>query len=570
MSLRARAPRLLQTLKHRDFALVMGSFGISSIGSWAYNVALAVWLLDETGEPGWVAAATVGRFVPALVMSAYGGVIAERFERVRLMRLIDLMLVVVMLALATELALGAHPALVIITAAISSAAGSIYEPAAAALTPQLVPERDLGSANALRNTIDNIAVIAGPGIGAVLLLVAPPSLAIVFNALTFVASALLLTAIRTRSVPVDVTAGGSAGPVQQMLVGIRTITSDSSTATLVAFSVVATFAFGIDTVLFVVLSDRVLGTGPEGFGYLLAGLGAGGILAANLVARLERLPKLGLVILVGMSLYCLPTLLFLVVHDAVSAFFIEGLRGASTLVVDVLALTAMQRSVPPDRLARVFGAFDSLCLLAVLIGSSLVPVGLSLIGLTGVLWVAGLGLPLLCFLGLPWLRRMDGESVNRRAALAPKVALLAGCRLFADVREGSVEQLAGCAEFVDVADDEAVLHEGDSADAFYVVESGVYSAFVHGADGGVVALREMHEGDWFGEIGLIEAIPRTASVTALVGGRLLRVDGDAFVNALTQDAPSPALIDGAALRLRRTHPSRALTRAALGPEPQAD
>ena len=65
------------------------------------------------------------------------------------------------------------------------------------------------------------------------------------------------------------------------------------TAVLVAFSIVATFVYGTDTVLFVVLSDELLGTGAEGYGYLLAGLGVGGIAAAGLVTRLEQRPRLG-------------------------------------------------------------------------------------------------------------------------------------------------------------------------------------------------------------------------------------------------------------------------------------
>ena len=72
-------------MAHRDFRYFIAAFTISFIGTWAYNVALTVWVYDETGSAGWVAAATVGRFVPALVFSAYGGVLAERFERVRLM-----------------------------------------------------------------------------------------------------------------------------------------------------------------------------------------------------------------------------------------------------------------------------------------------------------------------------------------------------------------------------------------------------------------------------------------------------------------------------------------------------
>lgn len=557
-------------MRHRDFRLLMAAFLTSTVGSWAYSVALVVWLLESTGQPGWVAASTVSRFVPALLMSGYGGVLAERFERVRLMRTTDLSLFVVMGALAAGMALDAPPAVVVAIAAIASTVATVYEPAAAAMTPQLVPERDLGAANAVRNTIDNVCVVAGPGIGAVLLLIAGPSVAVVFNALTFMASALLVSRMRARSVPVDVTEGGEAGPLRQLLVGVRTMGASASTAVLVGYSAVATFVFGADTVLFVVLSDEVLGTGPEGYGYLMAGLGVGGVVMAGLVPRIERLPRLGAVILLGMAGYCLPTLVFLVVDDPVVGFVMQCLRGAGTLVVDVLAITALQRSIPPDRLARVFGALNGVLLVALLIGSLAVPVGLRLLGLDGVLWATGLGVPVLCVLGLPWLRRMDREAAARRATLATTLRLLERCDLFGSVPTGALEQLAGSASFVDVPPGTVVVAQGEAADALYVVESGVYGASAVGADGRQIELHDMTDDAWFGEIGLLEAVPRTATVTARTGGRLLRVDGPAFLTALTRHTPSAAFVDGAALRLSRTDPTRALTRAGLQvlPDPE--
>ena len=559
----ARRPGITAALQHRDFRLLSAAFLTSSIGTWAYNVALAVWLIDTTGRPGWVAAATVGRFLPALVLSPYGGVLAERFERVRLMRTVDVVLFLVMAALAAEMALGVHPALVVLTAAVASSLSTVYEPAAAAMTPQLVPERDLGAANAVRNTVDNVCVVAGPAIGALLLVLADPPGAVLFNALTFLASALLLSRMQARSVPVDVSEGGQLGASGRLLVGIKTVATSSTTAVLVGYSVLATFVFGTDTVLFVVVSEEVLGTGAEGYGYLLAGLGVGGVLAAGLVPRIERLPRLGTVILLGMAGYCLPTLLLLVVDDPVVAFAVQCLRGASTLVVDVLALTALQRSVAPDRLARVFGAINGLMLLAALAGSLAVPLALSVVGLDGVLWAVGLGIPLLSLAGLPWLRRMDQQAAARRATLATQLALLARCDLFDSVREGALEQLAASAEYVEVPAGAVVLRQGEPADALYVIDAGVFSASAVRADGEHVTLQDMGEGSWFAEIGLLEAIPRTATVVTATGGRLLRVEGPAFLTALTQGAPSAALVDAAALRLSRTDPTRSLTRAGL-------
>ncbi len=556
-------PGLLVSLKHEDFRLLMGAFVTSTVGSWAYNVALTVWIFQETHSAAWLGASTIGRFLPALLFSAYGGVLAERFERLRLMAVLDVVSGLVMVLLAIEAAFHAPVLLAILTAATNTLMGTVYEPAVAASTPLLVGERDLGSANALRNAIDNVVIIAGPGLGAVLLLFGPPPVAIAVNGLTFFASAVLVTRIGVRSEPVDVTEGGELGAFRQMLVGAKSIASSPTAAVLVAYSVIATFVFGIDTVLFVVLSRDVLGTGSEGYGYLLAGLGTGGVLAAGAVTRLERLPRLGLVILAGMSVYCLPTLLFLFVSSPVAGFVIEAVRGAGTLVVDVLALTALQRSLPSDRLARVFGAFNAFLLTAVLLGGLAAPLLINSLGLRATLWIVGAGLPVACLLGWPALQRADSLAGQRLATLKPKIALLHACDLFDAVSEGTIEQLAGSAQEVSVPDGRAVVTEGERADAFYIVQSGSMSVSARGEHGQPTHLRQLSSGEYFGEIGLIEGIPRTATVVAAEPSVVLRIDGSDFVAALTETAPSAALLDAAALRLGLTHPSLRLTRAGL-------
>lgn len=557
------APGLTASLRHRDFRLLMGAFVTSTVGSWAYNVALTVWVFQETQSAAWVGAATIGRFLPALLFSAYGGVLAERFERFRLMATLDVLAAAVMVVLAIETALHAPVVLVIVTAAVASMIGMVYEPAVAASTPQLVGERDLGSANALRNTIDNAVVIAGPGLGAVLLLLGPPPIAMAVNALSFLVSGLLVTRIRARSRPVDVTEGGELGAFRQMLVGAKAITSSATAAVLVGYSVAATFVFGVDTVLLVVLSRDVLGTGAEGYGYLLAGLGTGGVLAAGVIGRLERLPRLGFVILAGMAVYCLPTLLFLFVSSPAVAFVIEAVRGAGTLVVDVLAITALQRSLPSEVLGRVFGAFNAFALTALLVGALVTPAALYTFGLQPTLWLAGAALPALCLLGWPALRRMDAQAAERRALLRPRVELLTQCDLFASVSEGALDQLAGAAQDVRVAAGEAVITEGEPADAFFVVVSGAMSVTATADRPEPVALRELGPGDYFGEIGLIEGIPRTATVTAIEPSQVLRIAGHEFIAALTQASPSAALLEGASMRLRHSHPGRTLTQAGL-------
>jgi hypothetical protein len=213
----------------------------------------------------------------------------------------------------------------------------------------------------------------------------------------------------------------------------------------------------------------------------------------------------------------------------------------------------------------VFGAFNAFMLLAIIVAAFLTPLAIDSVGLDTTLWIVGLAIPIVSLIGWPVLRRMDREAAGRRVALAPKLALLNGCDLFASVSEGAIGQLAGAAAEIDARAGQVIVEEGQPADAFYVIADGTFGVRGRGEGGEELPLDELGPGDYFGEIGLIEQIPRTATITAQTAGQLLRVDGNAFVDALTASAPSPALLDGASLRLRRTHPSLRLTRSALEP-----
>src|SRR3954452_8388614 len=149
-------------LAHHDLRLLFGAMVVSFAGSWAYNVALVAVVYDRTGSLGWAAAATLGRFVPSIVFSPYAGVLADRFERVRVMTVSNLLAGASQAALAvTVLASGPVPVIVVL-AGVSATAATPYEPAMAAVLPQIVEEEDLAAANALRGVIENVVQVAAP------------------------------------------------------------------------------------------------------------------------------------------------------------------------------------------------------------------------------------------------------------------------------------------------------------------------------------------------------------------------------------------------------------------------
>jgi predicted MFS family arabinose efflux permease len=549
--------RYRSVLRRRDLRRLLAALLISATGSWAYNVALLAFVFSRTHSLGWVGAAGLGRFVPQLLASAYGGVLAERLERIRLMVASDLLCAAAQIGLTVVAAATGPPLLAIVLAGVTSVCNVVYLPATAATIPALVDEDDLAVANALNSTIEQLVVIAGPGIGAVLLLAGSPAIVFGVNAGSFLLSAALVSTISTRSAPVDVTEGGRAGPLHQMLVGVRTIAALPAARTLVAYSVLVSFVYGTDTVLFVGVSAHRLGTGSEGFGYLLGAMGLGGVLMAGAVDRLAGAPRLGAIILAGALGYCLPTALLVVVRAAWLASLIEVFRGGSTLVVDVLAVTALQRAVASDVVARVFGVFFAFVLLAITLGTVITPAITSAFGLNTGLWTMAVAPAAVALAGFPALLSIDRQTADRARQLEPVVSRFEALALFAGTSRPILERLAAAATEVPFPAGTAVVREGDAADAVYVLVDGEVDVSSRGEGGGPEqAIRTMRAPAYFGEIGVMQRIPRTATVTARTDCRCERIDGDALLDAFTASPPSTSLMEQARSRLAVTHPSR--------------
>jgi CRP-like cAMP-binding protein len=502
------------------------------------------------------------------VLATYGGVLAERFERTLVMRACDTVAMLAMGALALTAALDGPAALALVFAALTSMSGTANDPAVQAMIPQVVGEKDLAAANASYGLVDSMAVIVGPMVGAGLLFLGPPSLSFAVNASTFGISVLLVRRMTARSTPTDVTEDG-AGIIAQMLVGVRAIRSSTSAAVLVGFSAIATLVYGMDTVLFIVLAEDRYGAGSGGVGYLLAALGVGGLLVAGLVNRLASLPRLGAVITVGMALYCLPTALLVVVDDFAVAVGLQAIRGAGTLVVDVLAITALQRSLPPDLVSRVFGVFNTILLAAVALGALATPVALRTAGLDGTLLLVGLGVPGLVLAGWPWLRRIDQQAVQRLAELEPRIRVLEVLGIFAAAPRPILERLAGAVTEVEVPAATVVIRQGEAADALYVLRSGEVAVSTRAGTEPTRFQTAIRGPAYFGEIGLLEGIPRTATVETLEPTTLWRIEGTEFLEALNQAPAAAVFLETALVRRARSQPDAAAhggTRTATDPD----
>jgi len=137
--------------------------------------------------------------------------------------------------------------------------------------------------------------------------------------------------------------------------------------------------------------------------------------------------------------------------------------------------------------------------------------------------VLGVGVALLAAPWIPAALRLDGKL-----GVPAGVAQLQKVPMFTPLAPDTVERLARRLVRFEVPAGSTIIREGQTSDRFYVIESGSV-AVSHGE----TVVRHETPGDFFGEIGLLRDVPRTATVTAEEDTVLLALDRDDFLAAVT-------------------------------------
>jgi MFS family permease len=521
---------------------------VDQIGSWSYGVVLMVYVYERTHSPTWIAVIAASRWAVGLLLSGFAGTIADRYERTRVMLASALGSGVIMSGIAVAIGIDAPVVTLVPLAMLSAVASTPYRPAAGALVPVVVDERDLAAANAMFAAIENLVIVIGPAIGGLLLAVGAPVDGVILNAASYFLDILLILRLKVRSTG-SVAAGEAVW--SQWLAGFRLVAKDQSSLALVVFAALDSSVYGAATVIFAPLSVR-LGTGVNGYSYLLVGGALGGVIAAGLANRLSERIRLAPVIAVSIVVQATPFALTAATHTPVVAFLLQVASGAGMVVVDVLAITALQRQVANEALSRVLSAFDAAVTAAILAATFAVSAVLSSSGVVTALLLTGLGVPALAALLLPLVLRADRSAIAAVQTIRDRVELLERLDLFGGAAPIALERLAGAAEPVSLPARSVVIREGDPADSLWVLTDGSLAVRAKAGRAAARQLPPVTAPGYVGEIGLVQGVPRTASVRTREPSRLLRIDGDLFLDALSTTPPSGSFVQLSGARWHRT------------------
>jgi predicted MFS family arabinose efflux permease len=367
----------LRVLRHRDFKFLFLGQSASAIGDQVVIVALALYVTQRTGSPTDLGLVLAAQSLPLIGLVLFGGVWADRLPRHRIMTAADYARALLHGVLAASIVLGgASVAELIVIEALFGAARAFFQPAYSGLLPQTIPDAEAQDARALSSSTENLAILVGPALGAVMVLTIGAGAAFALDAATFLLSAELLRHIRPR-------ARGDAPPAGQAVQEAGTVLGDlragwrevrSRTwvwATIAAFTVVVLSAYAQWYALAPLVAKQLYGSAGV-FGLLESAAGGGALVGA--LTGIRWRPRHPMVVgLVLTLVWPLQTLAFAAAAPLAVVVVLAFGAGLGFTLFEVWWATALVRHIPPQALSRV-SAYDWMGSLALL------PLGFAIAG----------------------------------------------------------------------------------------------------------------------------------------------------------------------------------------------
>jgi MFS family permease len=535
---------ILRDPKLGRLQLAFLGFNMTEYASW---IAILVYAYGRGGA-GAVGLISTVQLVPAGLIAPFGAFAADRFRRDRVLLVAYLVQAVALGLVAAALASEAPFVLIMASAVVYAVSFTFIRPTQAAILPSLADTPGkLTAANSVSTLAESAGAVAGPLLAGLMLGLSGPALVFgVFGVVTFAEAALVArpslppSSVRPR---LPMTAGDV---VRESLGGFRTLNRDRRAGLLVLTLALGYAVLASLDVLFVAVAIDLLGKGESWAGYLNAAAGIGGLVGAvatvSLVGRQRLVPFLeGGTGVLGASVAMVG-----VIASSASAPLLFGVAGAGGSVSWMAGSTLLQRAAPEDVLARVFGILEGLGTFGAALGVTGTAVLIGLFGVETTLIVVGS--LLVAFALALWIPLASIDRVAE-APDAEALALVRSMHVFGALPPPALERILADLVPVHVEVGHVLMREGDPGDRCYLIAEGRAAVLRAG-----VRIDGTGAGELVGEIALLRDVPRTASVVAETPMRLLALEREPFLVAVTGHPQSRARAEALAeARVPRRH-----------------
>ena len=355
--------RAFLALRHRNFRLFWTGQLISLIGTWMQTTGQA-WLVLELTHSAWLLG-LVGalQFLPVLILSLFGGVLADRLPKRTVLRFTQsfatLQAFVLWILVATGEVRLWH---VLVLASLLGLTNSVDMPTRQAFVVEMVGREDLPNAIALNSSLFNMARILGPGLGGLIIAWLGVAPLFLLNAFSFIPVIIGLFLIdnstlyaQVKRAPAEKDAPGQ-GTLQSLREGLAYVARTPSILLIITvIGVVSLFGINFNVVLPLFATD-VLHVGAVGFGFISSAFGFGSLCSALWLAWSNRRPGVTW-LLYGIGIFCVLEILFALSHLYLLSLVLIAGVGFAQIAFSATANMIVQ-TVAPDRLrGRVMSVY---------------------------------------------------------------------------------------------------------------------------------------------------------------------------------------------------------------------
>jgi MFS family permease len=343
-----------QVLAQRDFGLFWVSLLFSAVGSQISTVAVAWQVYEITNSPFQLGLTGLFHALPVMIFSIPGGVVADRMDRRQLLIITQSLAMLLSLVLGVLTSTGQILVWHIYAVTFLSGAISIFDaPARTALIPLLVSGEQLASAYALNITWRQIATLAGPFLGGIVISGFGISTSYYVDALSFLSVIICLAFMRARpSLPAE----KKESPIESVRGGFNFIRDNSVILGLLSMDTCVNF-FAAYRSMMPAFARDILGTGPTGLGALLGVPALGALVGSGVVMAVGNPKRKGKLIIWVTLLYTVGVICFALSRSLALSLAIVFALGLVDAVGETLRETLVQ-VMTPDRMRGRVKSFD--------------------------------------------------------------------------------------------------------------------------------------------------------------------------------------------------------------------
>ena len=347
--------KTFKAFTYRDFRLMWVGAFTSSVGTWMQEVAQNWLILTMTGSAFLLGLDAFLGDAPFLLFSLFGGVLADRVDRRRILLRSQYVQMGSAALLAVLLLAGAvHVWMILTLSFVVGLAQSFGGPAYQALVPTLVDRKDLPNAVALNSIQFNLARVIGPVLAGIAYYKLGAAACFGLNAFSFLAPIAALWFLKG--------GGGTVAPTEGVFASLRTGLAAAWDAKalrgLIVLSFVGSFCAMPLVTFLPVFARNVFHRDAKGYSLLLACFGVGAIIGAFGVAAFGNVKRKG-ALAVGMQMLFGALMAgFAISRTPVLSYVLLGLAGVSLMVVFALFMTLVQTNVDDRLRGRVVSVYS--------------------------------------------------------------------------------------------------------------------------------------------------------------------------------------------------------------------